>query len=292
MIDIREIHHKAMALIHEADAALREHNTDAYKELSRQAFELEKEAAMLLVAKFNAEPTRAVLFRSAGWMAYNAEMYKEARQMAYFGLSGNTYTELREELESLLKKSSESLNKITNYRQQEDTPAIVQEPVSGYEGKVIGITSNRAVEYISRIGEQFIGKYVANERIRRFLAKRSLKSTNIDHDITLSIWYSKEFIESIMQEMEHYGYDGLRFYFGTYEEDHPDYPNQNCLVIIPTRFIEGDTHEDIILEDQADFAARLKPNFPDVLFPREFNAPVVPFLKLNAKGMHFPIEIE
>jgi hypothetical protein len=219
-------------------------------------------------------------------------MFKEARQMAYLGLSGNTYEEIREELETLLSKASQSVGKKTNYPQQEDAPAIVQETNQVYVGKVAEMPSNRTVEYIPKIAEHFIGKDIANERIKRFLAKGSLKSTSIDHDNTRSIWYSKEFIESIMQEIERYGFDGLRFYFGTYEEEHPDYPNQNCLVIVPTRFIEEDTHEDIILEDQADFAARLNPNSSRELFPRELNTPIIPLFKVNAKGMRFPIDIE
>lgn len=71
--------------------------------LYAMAFGIEKRAAMSLLNKYDKEPTRSILFKSASWLAIQCEMYQEATELARHGLTGNPPIELRDELEKILK---------------------------------------------------------------------------------------------------------------------------------------------------------------------------------------------
>jgi len=58
---------------------------------------------------------------------------------------------------------------------------------------------------------------------------------------TKSIWYSKEHIETLLNEISLMNANGLRIYFGAYAEDHPVAPGQQCLLMVPTRATENGT---------------------------------------------------
>ncbi len=79
------------------------------KELNKKAFILERECAEAI--PIGKEPTRSVLYRSAGWLAMGAEQYEDALMMAEEGLKGSIHSDLKEELlelkieaEKLIKK--------------------------------------------------------------------------------------------------------------------------------------------------------------------------------------------
>lgn len=82
------LHNEAMRLVQKAIL------------LNVKAFEMERRAAMSLLDK---EPTRSILFKSAGWIALRAEMFEQAAEMARHGLGGSPPAELRVELEEILK---------------------------------------------------------------------------------------------------------------------------------------------------------------------------------------------
>jgi len=99
---INDLHEQAMTLAEEVYIAQRKKDTQAVKKWTKQSFELEKAAAMLLVNDFELEPTRSVLFKGAACLAINAALYREAERMIGFGLSGNPPVEIAEELRVLL----------------------------------------------------------------------------------------------------------------------------------------------------------------------------------------------
>lgn len=72
------------------------------QDLFQEAYELEREAAMMLLHSYDAEPSRSVLFRSAANLAYNANLFNEAKIMAIHGLAGNPSDGIAEELKSFL----------------------------------------------------------------------------------------------------------------------------------------------------------------------------------------------
>lgn len=103
-----EIHEQAM---NQSFKAKQEKNKEKVKELYKSAFELEKQAAMLLLNHpvQKVEPTRAVLFRSAAWLAINAGLHKEAFEMATLGLKGVIHSDIKKELKEVLQKAKKKL---------------------------------------------------------------------------------------------------------------------------------------------------------------------------------------
>lgn len=102
---VNNLHDKAMELAQFALLARVQGEASKVKQLSKDAFQYERDAAMLLFYDYDLEPTRSVLFRSAASLALNAESYKEAEEMVAYGLSGlNSYQEIAYELIELIDK--------------------------------------------------------------------------------------------------------------------------------------------------------------------------------------------
>ncbi len=84
--------------------ARKEGNQDiAFKHL-QSAYRLEREAAESLNFKFDLEPTRSVLFRSAATLAYDCGLINEAEKLIHKALAGDPPTEIEEELQDLLEQ--------------------------------------------------------------------------------------------------------------------------------------------------------------------------------------------
>lgn len=102
---VRQLHHEAMDLCDEGFFARRNKETEKAIDAFKKAFALEKEAAMLLKDKHECEPTRGVMFRSAGWIAIDAGLLDDAVEMANIGLEGKElHNEIREELNEVLEE--------------------------------------------------------------------------------------------------------------------------------------------------------------------------------------------
>lgn len=103
----------------------------------------------------------------------------------------------------------------------------------------------------------FIGRAIASARIQKFQdTKHALLTTNIGKPETKSIWYSFQHIEEMYKELIHLNADGLRIYLGTYEEGHPDFANQLCVIMVPTFLNTSMKHQDIILGELSNFSER------------------------------------
>lgn len=96
---------------------------------------------------------------------------------------------------------------------------------------------------------------------------------------TKSIWYSKEHIETLLNEISLMNANGLRIYFGAYAEDHPVAPGQQCLLMVPTRATENGTgNQDIVYENEPGFQDRMNATInsrslelPEEGTPKPFN---------------------
>jgi len=99
---VNELHSTAMSIAEQAFIAQRKAQLGEAKQLSREAFAYEREAAMLLLNDYEIEPTRSVLFRSAACLALDFDDYRKAERMIAFGLSGNPPLDILEELRELL----------------------------------------------------------------------------------------------------------------------------------------------------------------------------------------------
>jgi hypothetical protein len=67
-------------------------------EQHKLAFQFEKQAAMCLFSKFDKEPTRGILFRSAANLAISCGLFDEAQRMVAAGLAGYPCKNTKEEL--------------------------------------------------------------------------------------------------------------------------------------------------------------------------------------------------
>jgi len=97
---MRELHHKSMRLVDEADKMRRMGYPDLSNELNSRAYELEIESAGLSVT----EPSRSVLYRSAATLAWRCGRYEDARKAIALGCTDATHSEIRAEFHDLLKQ--------------------------------------------------------------------------------------------------------------------------------------------------------------------------------------------
>ncbi|MFC0518951.1 hypothetical protein ACFFGT_32350 [Mucilaginibacter angelicae] len=105
----------------------------------------------------------------------------------------------------------------------------------------------------------FVGQALVNQRTADFVnQKNNLLSEALGKPDTRSIWYSRDHIAGLLDEIDHAGGDGLRIAFGMYERGH-QFAGQLCLMMNPTRGVAvGDSvvHQAVILENEPDFAER------------------------------------
>jgi hypothetical protein len=105
----------------------------------------------------------------------------------------------------------------------------------------------------------FVGKAVTNERINNYAVnKHNLLSQAIGKPDTKNIWYSKEHLAKLLEEIELAGGDGIRIHIGMYEASH-EFSGQLCLLMTTTReVLSGETviHKNVFIEDEPDFSQR------------------------------------
>ncbi|HEY0772021.1 MAG TPA: NB-ARC domain-containing protein [Sphingobacteriaceae bacterium] len=104
MNQIRQLHREAMDAAGLAFIAKRQGNeVEAFK-LFRRAYELEVQAADLVVNDLSNEPTRSVLHRSAATLAIDCHEFREAERLIKVALAGNPPPEIVSELQELLEQ--------------------------------------------------------------------------------------------------------------------------------------------------------------------------------------------
>jgi len=102
-MSVRDFHNKAMEYANNALAAQRIGQEGYAKLLFHKAYICETTAAQQLEARQENEPSRAILYRSAAWMAANAGDYRVAFDLATEGLRGEVSEQFRFELNEVLK---------------------------------------------------------------------------------------------------------------------------------------------------------------------------------------------
>lgn len=98
----KKLHEAAMSCSDAARMHRAEGNNNWARTLEEKALELETKAAEMLADRLDAEPTRSVLYRSAGWIAHGIGQLETARELAGKGLAGNPPGWSRAELQELL----------------------------------------------------------------------------------------------------------------------------------------------------------------------------------------------
>jgi hypothetical protein len=156
------------------------------------------------------------------------------------------------------------------------------------------MTVNAATNPLPGLPDIFVSRELISKRISLYMQNKypqlceSLNKKGLTSGETKSIWYSKEHVQTWLNEMELLGANGMRVYFGEYEADdaagllHLENDSkpigQLCLLMVLTR--EGLTengHSNIIYENEPDFESRQqsKPVSRDINDtgekPRQFN---------------------
>lgn len=98
---IKELHQLAMECADLAIAAQREDREQEARDLFQTAYDFERQAASLLSARMDAEPTRSILYRSAASLALDCGEEGEAEVLICEALKGNPPEEIAEELRIL-----------------------------------------------------------------------------------------------------------------------------------------------------------------------------------------------
>jgi hypothetical protein len=101
MITVNDLHPQAMDLAELAFLHRRKGDEEKAQALFSEALKLERQAAALLPAEPESEPSRSVLYRSAAVLAYNAGDYEMADWLIANGLAGFPPPEIKEELKQL-----------------------------------------------------------------------------------------------------------------------------------------------------------------------------------------------
>ena len=98
-------HNQAMDLVETAILERTRGHDEKAIQLYAEALELELAAIRDLDERGDhAEPTWSVLHRSAGWMAFNSNQFRQAEKLASKALAGNPHPEIAEELRDLLEE--------------------------------------------------------------------------------------------------------------------------------------------------------------------------------------------
>src|ERR1700761_5547963 len=98
--ELEQFHRMAMDNSELALIALHSGDMERFFELSASAYIYEKKAALGFYDK-QIEPSRSVLFRSAGYIALDNADFVEAQKLYEYALEGEVPTEIGEELEEL-----------------------------------------------------------------------------------------------------------------------------------------------------------------------------------------------
>lgn len=110
MDKIRAIHNEAMDLAQMAQMTIRQGDTEKANSMFCQAFEKEKEAAMMAFNAQYPQPGLSILLQSAAHLAVTCQQPREAEKLIGLALSGDAPSEIRLDLRQLLTNLETSEN--------------------------------------------------------------------------------------------------------------------------------------------------------------------------------------
>ncbi len=102
MQSVRSLHDEAMELAQLALVARHTGTVERAAALAREAWGLEAQAAGLVPDEAASEPTRSILYRSAAWLALDANLPDEGIRLAERALAGCPPASIAAELEEAL----------------------------------------------------------------------------------------------------------------------------------------------------------------------------------------------
>ena len=102
------IHEKAMILAQEAIMARIRNDETKAQTLYKQSFDLEREAAYIYSERFDKEPMRSILYRSAASLAIECHLYQDADLLIQQGQSSDTPSDVMDDFQELRDKMQQN----------------------------------------------------------------------------------------------------------------------------------------------------------------------------------------
>ena len=180
-----QLHNEAMELVEKAFQIKQEGNSILSKDFFEKALTKECEAAHYFIDKFDCEPTRSVLYRSAASIAIDCNKNREAEKLISTALAGEPPDEIAIELRDLLDKVNFSRH--LELRGIQLHPDELQFSLSG-RGIGPGIADSR--HFISRVKEF---ENLVTRTVERILGRpyratgRQPKSISENYNLYLSV---------------------------------------------------------------------------------------------------------
>jgi hypothetical protein len=112
MSKINQLHDQAMDIAEKAFLARQKGDNIAFVKLSKESFLLERAAAMLLKDRLEVEPSRSILFKSAAFLAFDAQEYQACRDMITYTLLGKPDAVIKTEMKALFQEVDAILQKM------------------------------------------------------------------------------------------------------------------------------------------------------------------------------------
>jgi hypothetical protein len=106
-----------------------------------------------------------------------------------------------------------------------------------------------------------VGKFVNTEHVNSVIKNYKQErwvhnSKRLGKEDSLSVWYSLEELEEFLAKAKDHGSDGIRMYFGAYDQEHapqPLYAGRQTIVMVATRQKEtenGEISKDIYINTE------------------------------------------
>lgn len=111
MNQVRQIHNEAMDLAQMGQIASRQGDAEKAELMFAQAFEKEREAAMMAYHTEYPQPGLSILLQSAAHLAMTSKKPREAEKLIGLALSGDVPTEIRLDLRDLLASIGDNEDK-------------------------------------------------------------------------------------------------------------------------------------------------------------------------------------
>ncbi len=168
MTTVRELHKEAMRLAQLALVARHSGDHVRAKQLSRDAYKLEAQAADLVPDDETSEPTRSILYRSAASLAYQCDELYEAQRLIGRGLAGYPPPNVEEELKQLYDQ--------VNFEQHLQVKGVVLADAD-FQLSIAGNAVSAGIilykEFVSRIEQT---KVLIDRTVQRLMGKQYQRS--------------------------------------------------------------------------------------------------------------------
>lgn len=179
---IKTLHREAMALAEFAIIAKLRGDEEAFVDATTKAFELEREAALLL--DNSDQPTRGILLRSAATLAMDCRKFEEAERLIHLALSENVSPIIATECRDLLE--TVTLSRHLNIRGVELDSLELQLSLAG---GAVGFGFIEGSQFVKRVDalEKLIVRTAERKHNLPFRAAGSYSKSDTNE---LEVWYS------------------------------------------------------------------------------------------------------